>query len=76
MKTVTTKKENCEFTGVNTLVFVNDILVFKLSKIENPIKEGYDSRTKFRVHTFDNTLGIKFWSKTARSIKNVIQTIK
>lgn len=76
MKKVTTKREKCEFTGVKTLIFVNDILVLKLSKIENPVKEGYLPQTKYRVHAVPNSLNFTLWGNTARSIKNVIANIK
>jgi len=73
MKTITAKKQVCEFTNDKfTNVYVNDVLVVRLTAM-NKKNSGFDSRAKFLVHNYSNELNVAFWNRTARSIKQVIE---
>jgi hypothetical protein len=75
MKTITTKKQVCNLTkDKETLIYVDGTLVVKLTSI-NGKKSGYDSRVKFSVFNYANDLGLSYWSRTARSIKQVTEYI-
>jgi hypothetical protein len=73
MKTVTTKKQVCEFTNDKfTSVYVNGVLVLKLIALDSK-NSGFDSRAKFLVHNYSNELNVSFWNRTARSINQVVE---
>ena len=75
MKTITTKKQNCELTkDKQTLIYVDGTLIIKLTSIDGK-KSGYDSRVKYAVFNYSNELGLSYWNSTARSIKQVSEYI-
>lgn len=76
MKTITTKNETCSMFGNKiTTIFVNGNRVITLTKLENGLKSGYDSRDKYLVFNVQNNDGVAYWKRTARTIKDVINFI-
>jgi hypothetical protein len=52
-------------------ICVNDVKVCMVSKISNPKNSGYGVREKFFVSNITNELGLKWWARTARTLKDV-----
>jgi hypothetical protein len=82
MKTITTSKNKesiyCggeEKSIVITTIIVDGEEICRLSPIKNAVKEGYDSRVKFTVSNLSNILGLKYTYSSARSIKQVIESL-
>ena len=72
MKTITIITET-DFLGTSKYICVNGERVCNLIKIDKPSKSGYGPREKFMVYNLNNSLELKFWARTARTIKDVIE---
>lgn len=80
MKAITIEKVVDEFNFQNPNdklinIKINGELICVLRKVKNPVKEGYDSRVKFSVYDVTNSLGLKFYYRTARTIKQVVENL-
>ena len=79
MKVQTTKSKNQVYSMGKeveitiTTVLVDGVRICDLTPIKDALRQGYDSRVKFLVHSFDNKLSIKFPFGGARTVKQVVE---
>ena len=71
-------KENIVFNYRNKnekriFVFVNGERICVLDKIHKAVKEGHDSRSKFRIDHYENSLNLKYYQNESRSIKQIVE---